>query len=159
MKIFIDGRESNFVTQEWIPRELHHYLVKRYGYNNKNYLTAFFRYVYIDTIKCAQNIRVFLGVPMYINTWHVGGKFNYRGWRPTDYYLKGDDETKNLILSQHQRGLACDFHTNEYTPDQLRDKILPRYRELGFWRIEMGVNWVHFDLAKGLTDELVKFYP
>ncbi len=157
MRIIVDGRETNFITQEWIPREVHHYLVNKYGYNNDLYMSAFFRYIHIDTIRAAQRIREFLGVPMYFNTWHMGGKFNYRGYRPVNYYLK--QSGRENYISQHQRGLAGDFHTNEYTPDQIRDKIMPAYKELGFWRVEMGVNWVHFDLAKGNSDELVKFYP
>jgi hypothetical protein len=145
---------KNFIAQEFISKKHYDYLIKRYG-NSDAFLNAFYRYIDYDTVILAQNVRDFLETSIIINDWYYGGNFQNRGFRTPDFY----DTDNKFKLSQHQRGLAIDFHSNTYTPDEIRDKIMPAYKELGFWRVEMDVNWVHIDRCKGISDELVKFYP
>ena len=51
--------------------------------------------------------------PMTINTWHVGGKFQYRGFRPQ--YVK-----VGAAKSMHKSGKAVDFDVKGMTADEVR---------------------------------------
>jgi len=145
---------KNFIAQEFISEPHYSYLIDRYS-TTHGFLDAFYRYIEYDTVILAQNVRDFLGYSIIINDWYYGGNFQNRGFRTSDFY-NTDNKFK---LSQHQRGLAIDFHSNSDTPEEIRDKIMPAYKELGFWRVEMDVNWVHIDRCRGISEKLVKFYP
>lgn len=143
----------NFLAQEFIGKDHFNHLRSKYEDDSK-LEHAFYRYIDRDTVKVAQNIRNHIDTSMTINDWFYGGKFENRGYREPSFY-----NNQRFKISQHQRGLAIDFHCEKYSPKQIRNKIIPHWKDLGFNRIEMDVNWVHVDLCKTGLDDLVKFYP
>lgn len=79
--------------------------------------------------------------PMNANTWHAGGKFQFRGWRPGDCA----DGTK---YSQHKFGRGTDLDPEDATAEEIREDILayPEREEYRFITcIEAGVPWLHAD--------------
>jgi hypothetical protein len=147
---------NNFIIQEFIPPELYDDLIKKYGENNDYLINGFYKFMSKDIVDVAQKIRDFLGKPMIINDWHTGGKFNYRGFRPYDYFTNGIPTIK---YSQHQMGRAIDFHTYDLTAQEIRDLIIPMYKDLGFSAIEEVVNWIHVDCRHRKNGDLLRFNP
>lgn len=79
--------------------------------------------------------------PMIANTWHQGGKFNFRGWRPGDC-------ADGSRYSQHKFGRAVDLDPEKVSADEIREDILinPSREEYRFITcIEAGVPWLHTD--------------
>lgn len=88
-------------------------------------------------------IRQRYNVPVTINNWHRGGPFKDRGFRSSD-------SKTGAKLSAHRRGQAFDFDVDGKTADEVRKDILDNKEHIDFMfinRIEIGVSWVHIDLA------------
>lgn len=88
------------------------------------------------------NLREFFGVPITINNWHIGGKFNWRGYRDAGYKYFNS-------RSEHAKGNAFDLDVAGMTAEQARQKIIANKDDpllIGIQRMENKVNWVHFDL-------------
>ena len=88
------------------------------------------------------NLREFFGAPVTVNNWHIGGSFQYRGYRSLDCKV-------GAKLSQHRLGNAFDCDIKGYTAEEARQKILANQDHLllrSITRLEAGTSWVHFDL-------------
>lgn len=99
-----------------------------------------------------------LKVPMVVNTWASGGDFDERGLRCNLCKLvKSKTNRGTLYLSPHCMGAAIDFHTKEYTPEQIRNMIREnwhRYSSIPV-RIERNVDWVHIDVFDRANGNLI----
>lgn len=99
-------------------------------------------------------IREEIGVPITINNWLWGGARKWSGLRTTsspDY----------IPYSQHSFGRAVDFLVNGYSADDVRDIIRDLFIKGRFpvkgIRLELGISWVHIDIAN--VDGIEEFYP
>ena len=96
-------------------------------------------------VAIAQFIREKSGLPVVINNWWAGGKFNWRG-------LRTADTTQGAPLSQHRRFAAIDINIGNMTGAQMaawvRANAAELYR-LGVRRIEhdsLTPTLLHLDL-------------
>jgi hypothetical protein len=90
-----------------------------------------------------------------VNTWKWGGSLNYRGFRPIHCAIGG-------TYSQHRFGRGFDITCKDATPDEIRDDILRNeslYLSKGLTTIEMGVDWVHWDIRNTGMNKIFKVYP
>lgn len=96
-----------------------------------------------------------LKVPMIVNTWASGGQFDERGLRCNMCDLV--KSKSSIYLSPHCMGAAIDFHTNEMTPEEIRNLIRANWRKYSFVpiRLERDVNWVHIDVFDRGNDTLI----
>ena len=95
------------------------------------------------------------GRPMILNTWHNGGQFKYRGYRPKSC-------TIGAKKSMHREGKAQDFDVQNMTAEQVRGVIrlnAVTLHKLGLRRIERGVTWVHIDLKETGLETIYEFNP
>jgi hypothetical protein len=93
-------------------------------------------------LRALDNLREFFGVPITVNNWHVGGQFQWRGYRNDrcPQYSRG---------SEHSKGNAFDCDIEGYTAEQARKKIIANKDNpllVEIMRLEAGVSWLHFDL-------------
>lgn len=110
----------------------------------------------LETIYILRN--QILNVPMIVNTWKSGGQFDERGLRCNLCELvKSKTDRGTLYLSPHCMGAAIDFHTNEYTPEQVRNMIRQNWEKYSSIpvRIERDVNWVHIDVFDRANGNLI----
>jgi len=94
-----------------------------------------------------------------INNWYWGGKFSQRGLREnTCEIVKGKTDANELYLSAHALGMAVDFDVEDYTAEQVREKLLLLERCLPYKiRLEKGVNWVHLDVRDDNEEKIYLF--
>jgi len=88
-------------------------------------------------------IRNRYGKPIVINDWVSGGKFKYRGFRPSNC-------TEGSPLSAHRRGQAIDFDVKGMTAEEVRQDIKKNQEHIDFMlinQVELAVNWVHISTA------------
>ncbi len=113
--------------------------------------------------KDIDRLREYLRLPLIINDWKWGGKFQYRGYRPLiltsdqikDFY--GLRASNNNILkyysskyfkskSMHKLGCAIDCHSPFLTASELRQIVINNQEKFPYIkRIEDKVNWLHSD--------------
>lgn len=165
VKIFLDGKESNFDIRELVPKEIY----QVYGSQS-------IRFLQYSAVKWLQFSRDFFDAPHYLNNWHRGGNYNNRGYRPhlAGFYnmigdVYGDErliELKNKIYelgiaekafslgswtSVHKLGGAFDYTVKGLTADEIRKEILKHETEFmnaGLTTIESGEyapTWNHGD--------------
>lgn len=103
--------------------------------------------------------RDILKVPMTVNTWNSGGRFDERGFRSNvSDIVKEKTKAGKLYISAHMLGCAVDFDAKGMTAEEAR-------REIAKWeyllpypiRLERDVNWVHLDTFDCGTDKIVYF--
>ena len=88
------------------------------------------------------NLRDFFRASITVNNWHIGGRFQFRGYRPQDCKV-------GAKLSQHRLGNAFDCDIKGYTAEEARQKILQNQNNPlleKIMRLEGKVGWLHFDL-------------
>jgi hypothetical protein len=88
-----------------------------------------------------EKMREFFGVPFTINNWHIGGQFQYRGYRPPECKI-------GARLSQHRLGNAFDIDIKGWTAEIARKHIINNQDDpllQNIMRLEDGVSWVHVD--------------
>jgi uncharacterized protein YcbK (DUF882 family) len=101
-----------------------------------------------------EEIRKIFGIPLSINDWHQGGKFNYSGYRPPS-------STVGATYSQHKFGRAADLHFNgvsSYEPirNQIRKNFF-KLKEYGLTTIEQDTEgWLHIDTRWTGLDTLLE---
>jgi|TARA_Y100000310_G_scaffold102238_1_gene100446 hypothetical protein len=143
---------KNFVIQEYVPPELYEYI--------GDDLNKFYRYIDPRLVELGQEIRDHFNKSMTINNWSRNGKFQYRGWRPFDYYKS---PTRNkLKVSQHQMGRAIDFTIKGIDSDIIRAELLLLFEKGKFQNIgalEDDVSWVHADIRYRPFDGILVFKP
>lgn len=80
---------------------------------------------------------------MVVNTWRRGGKFRYRGFRPSDC-------CEGAFYSQHKMGRALDCHFVDCTVQEARSDILKNFADTEAYQhitcVELDVSWLHFDV-------------
>lgn len=98
--------------------------------------------------------RDILRVPMVVNTWRSGGRFDERGFRSNiSEIVKGKTSAGKLYISAHTLGAAIDFDAEGMSADQARMKIAVSSDLLPYpIRLEKGVNWVHVDTYDSLSE-------
>ena len=92
---------------------------------------------------------------MTLNDWHIGGRFQLRGYRPPG-------STVGATKSMHKLGKAADFTIKGMSAEGVRGVIRLNQVELmklGLTRIERGVSWVHIDLKHTGLDTIYEFNP
>jgi hypothetical protein len=110
-------------------------------------------------IALAQFCRLYFEVPMTINNWHSGGKFQYRGWRPPEY-------TQGAKYSQHRSGRAFDCHFGGgLTVKEAYKKILDEqeaFMEAGLTTLEDIMHtptWLHMDIRTTNSENILIVRP
>lgn len=138
-KDIIERVKANFAIQE---------LVCKHTYDKwKDTSWQFLQKDLLQVIDILRNN--LLKVPMIINTWNQGGAFDERGLRCNLCNTVASKTTAGkLYLSPHILGAAIDFHTKEFTAEEIRQKIRLNWREVSDIpiRIEKDVTWVHIDV-------------
>ena len=95
-------------------------------------------------------IREGLNLPMYINDWSYGGKFDERGLRHnlSDMVINKTQP----YLSAHMMGKAVDFDVKGMTAEDVRDwicdneELFPHKIRLEHKKNGKPINWVHLDV-------------
>ena len=155
IRVYLDGKPTNFDIRELVPEEIY----RVYGAQS-------IRFLQYSGVKWLQFSRDFFDAPHYLNNWHRGGNYNYRGYRPplagvynmvSDIY--GDEKLiqfKNSIddlgisenafslgswVSVHKMGGAFDYTVKGLTAAKVREKIREHeteFMEAGLTTIESG---------------------
>ncbi|CAM3021228.1 D-Ala-D-Ala carboxypeptidase family metallohydrolase [Shewanella algae] len=105
-------------------------------------------------LKLLDQLRELFDAPITVNNWFWGGQFSNRGLRTSasSYYRP---------YSQHSFGRAVDFDVKGLTADESREKIRHWFSsellDIDGIRMELGVNWVHLDVAN--CSGIIEFYP
>lgn len=101
-----------------------------------------------------QTLRTYIGSPIKINNWHIGGQFQHRGFRSKMC-------TVGAIHSMHRTGMAVDFTVDGYESETVRGIIIKNQTRLfpHVTRMESGVSWVHIDLKPTGKSEIYLFNP
>ncbi|MEN7549300.1 hypothetical protein AAG747_15355 [Rapidithrix thailandica] len=92
-------------------------------------------------IQMAQFVREYFARPVRINDWHVGGRFQYRGFRPWDCNVGAN-------YSLHRLGLADDLDVLGLEAEEVRQEIIQKpavFKAAGITTLEANVNWLHID--------------
>jgi hypothetical protein len=88
------------------------------------------------------NLRKYLGKPIYVNNWDSGGDFSFRGFRPK-YTNVGAE------YSQHRFGRGVDFDVKDMTAEEVRQVII-KNKDLDIFKhvttLETNVAWCHLDI-------------
>ncbi len=133
---------KHFILQELVPKEIYEYLG-----DNSLWLIDKRLWTLIDFI------RDYFAVPITINNWDNGGKFNESGFRLSN-------SKTGAALSQHKFGRAADLKFEGLTNyDGIRDVIIqnyPKFKDAGLTTIEAGTEtWLHVDIRNTNSDELL----
>lgn len=94
-----------------------------------------------SSLEMLDNLREFFGVPVLLNDWYTGGRFQWRGFRTINC-------KEGASKSQHRFAKAFDCDVRNHTAEEARQKILanqenPLLAQIN--RIEANVNWLHID--------------
>lgn len=95
--------------------------------------------------------REYFKVPIIVNNWHTGGKFNESGWR-------GSDSKTGASLSQHRYGRAADLKFTGLTDyDEIREEVKKNFALFeGLTTIEADTpTWLHVDIRNTGSNELL----
>lgn len=138
---------KHFDIQEFVGKPI----FDRYMANSKWFIDP-------KLIAIAEFIREEFELPMTINNWHRGGKFQERGYRvPTT-------ET-GARYSQHKFGRAIDFNIKGIPPQEVAEWIKASFatlKGLGLTTIENPVatpTWNHIDVRWTGMNELLVVNP
>lgn len=133
---------KHFTIKELVPRKTY----EEYGNEAWKLLDK----KAVDTIDF---IREKLDLPITVNDWAWGGKFQYRGYRPENCPVGAD-------RSAHKDGCAFDFDVKGMTAEEVRQWLEKNKHELPHpIRCEKVVNWVHIDTRAKLDYKLYFFQP
>ena len=115
-------------------------------------------------IETIEDLRLYLDLPMIINNWYHGGKFQYRGYRNEDCGVGAKE-------GAHYKGMAVDFDCYEngklLDADEVRKRIIKLLNSLPHIRcFETDIKWVHIDVMgeedsdkrKGVNEKSILFY-
>lgn len=101
----------------------------------------------------ADQIRIYVDTPAYINTWYWNGKHEQRGFRRFDCPIGA----KN---SMHKEGKAIDMTFRDIPAQKIREEIIKNRKKFPFiTRIEDKVDWLHFDNKYTGQEDIVLFNP
>jgi hypothetical protein len=103
-------------------------------------------------IDLAQFLRDHFNVPVIINNWHLGGRYDESG-------LRQFNTTTGATRSQHKYGRAADLKFSGLKPEEIRNEIRksPILLSLGLTTIEKDTpTWVHIDCRYTGLDKLLE---
>jgi hypothetical protein len=136
---------KSFVVEEFLHPTV-------FKYVNRSDDTERWRwYVSQFQIDFAVLVRKLSGAPLYLNTWHNGGRHVGRGHRPQYYRPRG-----GARLSQHYASKALDMVSGDNTTIQLFELILDNakaFEGIGLTTIEnprITKRWLHGDCRERL---------
>jgi hypothetical protein len=106
-------------------------------------------------LQALDDLREYLGVPITVNNWHLGGSFEWRGFRTPAKAIE-----LGAPNSRHAKGDAFDLDAEGMTAEEVRQRIIadkdnPLLQKIT--RLEAGKSWVHFDLMP-LADGVHRIY-
>lgn len=138
---------KHFDIQEFVPKAIY----DLYGAKAQWFINP-------KVVAIAEFIREEFELPVTINNWHVGGKFQERGYRvPTTQ--------TGARYSQHKFGNAIDINIKGIPSPELADWIIaefPTLKGLGLSTIESPKDtptWTHIDVRWTGIDELLVVNP
>lgn len=94
-----------------------------------------------ESLIMLDDFREFIGRPVTVNNWHIGGQFSMRGYRPAWTEV-------GAVGSPHKKGQAFDCDVEGMTAEEVRQKILAdqgNHLLQYINRVEGEVNWFHMD--------------
>lgn len=121
---------KHFITQELVDQ-------KTYEKMGEDALSLFHPNILI----ALDDLRSFFNASISINDWFLGGKSQWRGYRPTDCPIGA----KN---SQHRKGNAFDCTVKGRSAEEARVEILAHQDNellIHIMRMEDKVSWLHID--------------
>lgn len=138
---------KHFNIEEFVPKPI----FDRYMANSKWFIDP-------KLIAIAEFIREEFELPVIINNWHAGGKFQERGYRvPTT-------ET-GARYSQHKFGRAIDINVKDIPAAEVSEWVIasfPSLKPLGLTTIENPTStptWTHIDVRWTGMNELLVVNP
>lgn len=138
---------KNFKIQEFVPPAIY----AQYGDRSQWFIDP-------KLVEIAEFIRAEFDLPVTINNWHIGGKFQERGYRvPTT--------TTGARYSQHKFGNAIDFNIQGIPSPEVAEWIKASFaylKPLGLTAMEHPDDtptWTHVDVRWHLGDELLIVRP
>lgn len=132
---------ANFSLQEFIDPET----FKKFGDQSIWFLDQ-------KIIHIAQFMRERFKLPVTINSWHTGGTFQFRGFRPPAC-------TVGATLSQHRFGRGIDCNVDGVFPRDVAKDIIQNfstYKKYGLTTIEdpgATETWSHIDVRNNNNSE------
>lgn len=122
---------THFIPQEFVPRHIFDVMGSE--------CLCLINPVILVT---CEDIRKYFDKPVTLNNWHIGGQFEFRGFRPA-YCSEGAD------MSMHRVGGAQDCDVKGLTAQEVRTEIIKHSDKFPYiTRLEDNVTWVHFDCKK-----------
>lgn len=125
-----------FKTFEFVPKDLY----KKLGDRSMRYINP-------KLVIIVDYLREKYGRSITINNWYLGGKLQYRGFRPFITLI-------GSYMSDHKYGNALDFNVNGMSSDEVWDSITGElYKELlelGLTAVEdkaFTTTWTHISVA------------
>ena len=132
--------ENYFIVPELVTQEL-------YGLMGPNAICVFEEEILITLVQLRKHFKT----PFIVNNWHLGGRFDGRGYR--DY-----GETTGSNSSLHRLALAIDFMAVDIDAYTIRKEILENSEKFPYLRrLEKDVSWIHFDLKETYQKEIYSF--
>jgi len=126
-------KPAHFQLFEMLPCNFYNAHYPHYGEK----LWTMFDCRILETI---QSLRDLYG-KMVVNTWHYGGRHEFRGWRPSDCIV-------GVTISQHKFGRAVDLVPIETSTNHVRHEIIADTHPYAFRHItaiEDRMPWLHID--------------
>ncbi len=121
---------KHFILQEIVPPDV----FKRFGARAWMFFSP-------EALTMIDGLRTYFGRPVTVNTWHRGGNFSLRGFRPMNCSVGAE-------FSQHRLGRAFDCDIVGVSAQEARQEILTHQDDpllLPIRCIEDKVNWLHID--------------
>lgn len=133
-------KPNYFTIDEYVPESVY----RKYGTDSIWFINP--RLMKMDDL-----LREHFGVPVYINSWSVGGSNHFRGFRPADC-------TVGALHSQHRLGNASDKTFKGLDPIEIQQEIILNKAKFPYiTAIEIGVNWVHTDVRPTTEISIIEF--
>lgn len=113
-----------------------------------------------EALRMLDDLRRFVGVPITINNWHLGGTFQFSGFRPYT-------TTVGAAYSAHRLGCGFDLKFRGKTVQQVYADILSAHKEGNpmVQRIRRMENvratptWLHVDTYEHESDKILIVMP
>jgi len=142
---------KDFIIQEFVPPQ-----IMRLPIVQKDIQKAFW-FIDMRIVLINQWIRTYTGKPTWINNWHLGGPYQYSGFRPLDCPEGAD-------YSQHRCKCASDTKVHDMSGEEIREIIRDNFDILHLnyelTTIELKTStWAHMDLRWQPTPKLYEFNP
>ena len=139
---------THFDLREFVPKPIW----DQYGTNSLWFINT-------RLIESAEFMRMFFSKPILLNTWHIGGKLQNRGFRTPQTTVGGR-------LSQHRFGRAIDFNVSGMADKDVQAAIVENWtyisRSTSFTTMEDGSftpTWTHLDMRQTRSTDLLIVKP